>query len=300
MVLIAVCALASALPARAASAACEPTTCEAAGKDCGTIDDGCGGTLECGGCNDPMTCGGSGVENVCGEMRGEPAPQPEPAPEPACVPKSCEEQGKDCGMIDDGCGHMIGCPKGNCVPPESCGGAGVPFVCGIAPAHGTTLDQLLARGDALVAMDPLLGELRQHIERNSVRAFLIGLAASEGQTEPGPGKQKIRDSLPAATRDGFDVAVDFTLTRNRNAHFAEVGAAIAEADPVVASARNALQDVFSKLGFDIASGIFGDPALGAQGNTQTGPGSMRIRDSLGVAVQQGFDASVKLHLSRHY
>ena len=31
------------------------------------------------------------------------------------------------------------------------------------------------------------------------------------------------------------------------------------------------------LGYDIATGIFGDPALGARGNTLTGPGSLGIR-----------------------
>jgi hypothetical protein len=42
------------------------TTCAAQGKDCGTIPDGCGGTLTCGTCTAPQTCGGSGVANVCG------------------------------------------------------------------------------------------------------------------------------------------------------------------------------------------------------------------------------------------
>ena len=69
---------------------------------------------------------------------------------------------------------------------------------------------------------------------------------------------------------------------------------------VVARARTAEPDVRYWLGFDIASGIFGDPALGAQGNTATGPGSMKIRDALSAPAQRGFNASVKLHLSRHY
>src|SRR5262249_26865326 len=46
-------------------AACTPTTCAAQGKNCGTIADGCGGTLTCGTCTAPQTCGGSGVANVC-------------------------------------------------------------------------------------------------------------------------------------------------------------------------------------------------------------------------------------------
>ena len=45
---------------------CTPTTCAAQGKSCGTIADGCGGTLSCGSCVAPQTCGGGGVPNVCG------------------------------------------------------------------------------------------------------------------------------------------------------------------------------------------------------------------------------------------
>jgi len=46
--------------------ACTPTTCAAQGKNCGTIPNGCGGTLTCGACTAPQTCGGAGVANVCG------------------------------------------------------------------------------------------------------------------------------------------------------------------------------------------------------------------------------------------
>ena len=35
---------------------CTPTTCAAQGKSCGTIPDGCGGTLNCGGCGSGQTC----------------------------------------------------------------------------------------------------------------------------------------------------------------------------------------------------------------------------------------------------
>ena len=53
---------------------------------------------------------------------------------------------------------------------------------------------------------------------------------------------------------------------------------------------------FYALGFDIATGIFGDPALGAQGNTASGPGSLGIRDTLSIVGQLGFNASMRLHL----
>ncbi|MEP7147541.1 MAG: hypothetical protein ABI857_01480 [Acidobacteriota bacterium] len=85
------------------------------------------------------------------------------------------------------------------------------------------------------------------------------------------------------------------------AYFAAKGAAIAQVDEIVAEARGAAEaDALYQQGFDIATGIFGDPALGAQGNTATGPGSLGIRDSLTAAGQRGFNASVTLHLSRNY
>jgi chitodextrinase len=46
--------------------ACTPTTCAALGKNCGSVADGCGGTLSCGSCTSPQTCGGGGTANVCG------------------------------------------------------------------------------------------------------------------------------------------------------------------------------------------------------------------------------------------
>jgi hypothetical protein len=52
---------------------CTPTTCAAAGAICGTIPDGCGGSLDCGTCAAPQTCGGGGTPHVCGV----PAPPPD-------------------------------------------------------------------------------------------------------------------------------------------------------------------------------------------------------------------------------
>jgi hypothetical protein len=47
--------------------ACTPTTCELQSKNCDSISNGCGGTLECGTCSGSDTCGGGGVPNVCGQ-----------------------------------------------------------------------------------------------------------------------------------------------------------------------------------------------------------------------------------------
>ncbi|QSQ28636.1 hypothetical protein JY651_11730 [Pyxidicoccus parkwayensis] len=45
---------------------CVPTTCAEQGTNCGSMADGCGGTLSCGTCGTGTTCGGSGTPNVCG------------------------------------------------------------------------------------------------------------------------------------------------------------------------------------------------------------------------------------------
>ncbi len=91
---------------------CTPTTCIEQGKNCGTISDGCGGSLDCGTCAPSETCGGGGVANVCG----------------VCTPTSCAAQGKNCGTISDGCGGTLDC--GTCTAPQTCGGGGTANVCG--------------------------------------------------------------------------------------------------------------------------------------------------------------------------
>ena len=52
--------------------------------------------------------------------------------------------------------------------------------------------------------------------------------------------------------------------------------------------------------FDIATGLFGDPARGATGSTVVGTGALRIRDSLSPGAQAGFNDSVRYHLGRKY
>jgi hypothetical protein len=163
------------------------------------------------------------------------------------------------------------------------------------------LDALAGRGAGLAAQDPLSAELRNRAAEGAARrGFDIGMAAAEGQTQDGPGKQRIRAALSTAEREGYDVALSFSLQRNANAARAATGAAIAIADRVVGRARIREPDVFYWLGFDISSGIFGDPARGAQGNTAAGPGSLAVRNALSPAAQRGFNASMALHLSRKY
>lgn len=171
------------------------------------------------------------------------------------------------------------------------------FAAAITPAVAQTRDDMVVKGEAIANKDPLALELRNRQPNGTVRrGFDIGMAAAEGQTLPGPSKQALHDSLGLGEREGFATAVSFSLDRNRNAAAAATGAAIAEVDSSVASARTADRNVLYWLGFDIATGIFGDRAHGGLGNTATGPGSLKIRDALSAPAQKGFNASVVFHL----
>jgi hypothetical protein len=83
---------------------CTPTTCEAQGKNCGIMQDGCGSMLFCGGCVFPQVCGGT-TPNICGcRLRDQVT---------ACGNRTC-------GLAPDGCGGMVAC--GTCTGTQICNG----------------------------------------------------------------------------------------------------------------------------------------------------------------------------------
>jgi hypothetical protein len=179
--------------------------------------------------------------------------------------------------------------------------AGRPAAATQSAAKLPDLDTLAARGAELAVQDPLAAELRNRTTDGALRrGFDIGFGIWEGNSAPGPGKQRVRDALSVAEQPGFDTAAAYALPRNKFAALANVGAAIGNADPALAAARNTENDVFYWLGFDIASGIFGDPAAGSLGNTAIGPGSLGIRNELNAPGQRGFNAATALHLGRRY
>jgi hypothetical protein len=52
-----------------------------------------------------------------------------------CTPETCQQQNIQCGPAGDGCGGLIqSC--GKCMPPQTCGGGGMPGQCGY-PDAGT-------------------------------------------------------------------------------------------------------------------------------------------------------------------
>jgi hypothetical protein len=169
-----------------------------------------------------------------------------------------------------------------------------------APDDAPSLDDLATKGQTLTDNDPLAAALRDHQPAGHVRrGFHIGMAAAEGQTAWGPGKQKLLESLPAPEQEGFKLAISYALDRNHYAELAGIGATIAQSVAAVSEVRSRQPDSRSKLGFDIASGIFGDPALGAKGSAVSTLQALTIRGSLSAPAQRGFDASKTFHQSRH-
>jgi hypothetical protein len=78
---------------------CKAQTCASAGASCGTISDGCGGTVDCGGCPTGEACGVGAAPNQCG-----------------CGPLVCPAN--SCGNITDACGDSISC--GGCAAGLTC------------------------------------------------------------------------------------------------------------------------------------------------------------------------------------
>ncbi len=76
---------------------------------------------------------------------------------------------------------------------------------------------------------------------------------------------------------------------------AALGAAAARANPLVAAARDAEREVSYRFGFDVATGLYGDPADGALGSADDRQ-ARGVRRSLDAAARRGFDASRTLHL----
>ena len=168
-------------------------------------------------------------------------------------------------------------------------------------------DTFATKGQAIADANLLVAALRETEPDGPQRTgFDIGMGAWQGNTADGAGKQALGKGLTAAEQLGYADAAVFSLQWNNNVEFAAKGAAIAELDSEVAAARakargatpNGLRAALYWLGFDIATGIFGNPALGAQGNTLIGPGSERIRATLGPDGQQGFNDSLAFNVRR--
>ena len=106
-------------------------TCATAGANCGPVADGCGGILQCGQCALPDICGGGGIPSVCGRGGGG-GPD---GGSGGCHPRTCAQANAGCGPVADGCGGLVQC--GMCMSPQTCGGSGIPSVCGLPKGSET-------------------------------------------------------------------------------------------------------------------------------------------------------------------
>jgi hypothetical protein len=87
---------------------CQPETCAQQNIFCGPAGDGCGNEIpSCGTCTPPQTCGGGGVPGQCGAVDAG-----------SCTPKSCAQQGIQCGTVSDQCGNVLQCPL--CPSGQTC------------------------------------------------------------------------------------------------------------------------------------------------------------------------------------
>jgi hypothetical protein len=166
---------------------CTSTTCAQAlpaGQECGSVSDGCKGTLNCacpsggkclagGTCCQPKKCadlitagqcgkklddGCGGKINSCPCPSGEVCPAADGAIATCCTPKTCADFPGQCGKnLDNGCGGVIqcGCSGGNpCIvggPPGTAVGDNQPGTCcpetGCAPGScNTTVNSVCITG----------------------------------------------------------------------------------------------------------------------------------------------------------
>ncbi len=83
---------------------CTPTTCLTLGRTCGTVSDGCAGTLNCGSCLTGFSCA---VNGTCMKES-----------EDCIASTTCSTFGKNCGTISDGCSGSLNC--GACSTGYTC------------------------------------------------------------------------------------------------------------------------------------------------------------------------------------
>jgi hypothetical protein len=98
---------------------------------CTTNAQCCGGTCKAGVCVAPMTPQEKLLEFMIFDLGSCVTPDV-----PTCTPTTCAAQGFSCGPADDGCGNLLEC--GVCPTGQTCGGGGMPSVCGAPTCTPTT------------------------------------------------------------------------------------------------------------------------------------------------------------------
>ena len=105
--------LAPAPEACLAPTSCTPATCEKTGATCGSIPDGCGGTLSCGTCEAGFQCNDANAcESLCDHADCGPGMRCEPTTG-QCVVDPCTQAGAVCGTVQ-------GAQCGTCPEESAC------------------------------------------------------------------------------------------------------------------------------------------------------------------------------------
>ena len=205
--------------------------------------------------------------------------------------------------------HAIKVSKGQISPPQLFKSDPVPPLnFKKKPFSNDDKMSLAKEGQGIAGSDPLVAAFRA-LQTAAARqlGFDIGIGLTKIDKSWGPGKQRILDTLNFEEQTGFKPASTFVMIRNNNAGLASIGADIADKDPEVETVRKKEMSGLYWLGFDIATGLFGDPKLGALGSTSMGPGAEKIRAALGDLEKvllsthdsvRGFNDSVAFHLQR--
>lgn len=112
-----------------------PSSCAALNANCGFVTDvQCSGVVECGTCPEGQLCGADGPSRCGTGTSGDGGACSGPNCQ-ACVPKTCAQQGFNCGPAGDTCGNKLDCGANTCANPGwTCGGGSKPGVCGCTGA----------------------------------------------------------------------------------------------------------------------------------------------------------------------
>ncbi len=116
------------------------------------------------------------------------------------------------------------------------------------------------------------------------------LAPPAGLPPPPPDPPPPDTSAPT-TMPTLPPASATSIDPTRIDGLAALGSTIAGQDSALDDARSVDPGAAFQRGFDIATGLFADPRLGAEGRPDTDPEAAAIRASLGVDGRRGFDAA---------
>jgi hypothetical protein len=89
---------------------------------------------------------------------------------------SCEQQGKNCDFIDDGCGNWLDC--GYCEGSEVCGGTGVDNVCGTPPPPPTAQVTLGVSGRSGERVTSNPTGLSVSVGQTGTASFVVGTSVT--------------------------------------------------------------------------------------------------------------------------